>query len=370
MLEGPIYAPHSTKTDDPMLHALLLASKQVGVSAPNPIVGCVGVENGRNISQGVTSVYRGQHAEAIAFTPDAEELFVTLEPCSYQGHQPSCAAMICRSPIKRIHIALIDPNPRVLGQGIQQLHQAGKEVLLGSYGRESLLLNLPFFIQHWYQRPMIALKWAQTLDGQLADDRSTSQWITHDRTYAHILRQRYDAVLIGAGTFLCDKPQLTFRHRSDITCQPLRILWDRSGALTDQDLSNFQGALFSPVKRNVPCHILLQPGASLVSIFDSLPRLEAYWGRCIQSIMIEGGPSLLTHALECMPVDIAHAMIAPIFTGGTKNRIALHRLLSEKYAMKLLKLSHHEDDTYLELSSLDLNERYESFMSKLGTYFA
>ena len=223
-----------------MLEAFTESLNGVGLTNPNPAVGCVIVDQfGKEVSRGCTEAYPGRHAEAVAFQKVADlkrlenaSLYVTLEPCSHQGKQPPCVNFLLNSKIKHIFIARKDSNPLVNGKGIRKLQRAGKEVHIGLFGAEVTAWNFPFFAEQALKRPVIILKWAQTLDGQLADDTDQSQWISgpQARAYTHWLRQKYDVVLVGAKTFLRDTPRLTVRdcalphHRS-----PLPIVFDPKG---------------------------------------------------------------------------------------------------------------------------------------------
>ena len=350
-----------------MLEAFRTSMSGIGISNPNPAVGCVIVDSkGTEISRGFTHRFGDIHAErdALLQVQDINRLqdatlYVTLEPCSHQGNQPPCVDLILSSPIRRVVISQTDPNPTVNGTGIQKLIVAGKEVHVGIYAQETTAWNFPFFIQQILKRPCIALKWAQTLDGQLADDSQTSQWITGPtaRAYTHWLRQRYDAILVGARTLLTDLPQLTARDcREPRQHSPLPIIFDPKGICFGPDFGPDTGTLLSHRKAVVVTAestllkhssswvctqknilILTIPGKHLGKELKNVmtrPELSSFLGRPFQSVLVEGGPQTLSLFLQENAADILHVFVAPLLTGGQKNRI------SQKPPQNLLHAAH------------------------------
>ena len=217
-----------------MQEALDLASLGKGYVSPNPLVGCVVVDKkGNKIGEGFHKKFGEAHAEvnAISSIKDKELLkdatvYVTLEPCSHTGKTPPCADMLAALPIKEVIIAMKDPNPKVNGNGIRVLKNAGINVEVGTLESEAEKLN-EFFIHHQnFARPFITLKIAQTADGFLAAADGDSQWISgkQSRKKVHEWRAEYDAVLIGRTTAIADNPSLTVRHVKGR--QPKRIVID------------------------------------------------------------------------------------------------------------------------------------------------
>jgi diaminohydroxyphosphoribosylaminopyrimidine deaminase / 5-amino-6-(5-phosphoribosylamino)uracil reductase len=140
-------------------------------------------------------------------------LFVNLEPCSYHGKTPPCVDLILRAGIRRVHVAMVDPNPLVSGAGIRRLRAAGINVTVGLLKDEALLLNRAFVHNMKTLLPYVHVKVAQSLDGFIAADRPSSRWITGERSrrLVHAMRASYDAVLVGAGTIIADDPLLDVR---------------------------------------------------------------------------------------------------------------------------------------------------------------
>ncbi|MBR9917300.1 bifunctional diaminohydroxyphosphoribosylaminopyrimidine deaminase/5-amino-6-(5-phosphoribosylamino)uracil reductase RibD [bacterium] len=217
-----------------MKEALELASEGKGSVSPNPMVGCIIVDSdGNKIGQGYHKRFGEAHAEvnAIASVKDKKKLkgatvYVTLEPCSHTGKTPPCADMLTKYPLKKVVVAMKDPNPKVNGSGIRILQNAGIEIEVGVLEKEAEKLN-EFFIHHQnFGRPFITLKIAQTVDGFLAAADGDSQWISgkQSRKKVHEWRAEYDAVMVGRTTAMVDNPGLTVRHVKGR--QPKRIVID------------------------------------------------------------------------------------------------------------------------------------------------
>lgn len=215
--------------------ALALAARAIGVSEPNPRVGCVLVDaQGIVVGEGSTQRAGDAHAEAMALrAADAAArgaiAYVTLEPCSHQGRTPPCCDALINAGVAKVIVAIEDPNPRVAGGGIARLRAAGIEVEVvgGAWGAASRELNIGFFSRMQRGRPWVRLKVAASLDGRTALADGQSQWITSEaaRTDGHAWRKRAGAVLTGIGTVRDDDPRLDVRAvATDV--QPLRVIVD------------------------------------------------------------------------------------------------------------------------------------------------
>jgi len=201
-----------------MAQALALAALGEGTTRPNPLVGCVVVCDGVLVGRGFHRAAGEPHAEALALEQAGARargatLYVNLEPCAHHGRTGPCSAAIVRAGIGRVVAAIVDPNPLVDGRGLKALRAAGIAVTDGVLASEARALNAPFFSTHLRGRPSVTLKAAQSLDGRIAAALGHSTWVTGDasRRYAHRLRFRHDAVLVGAGTVRRDDPRLTVR---------------------------------------------------------------------------------------------------------------------------------------------------------------
>lgn len=220
-----------------MQRALALARKALGISEPNPRVGCVIVaaDGEQVLGQGHTQPVGQPHAEIMALRDAASRghdlrgatAYVTLEPCSHHGRTGPCCDALVAAGIGRVVAAVEDPNPRVSGQGFQRLRAAGIEVVVGPGAAESRELNLGFFSRMQRGLPWVRMKIAASLDGVTALENGRSQWITGEpaRADGHAWRARADAVLTGIGTVLEDDPQLDVRL-VPATRQPSAILVD------------------------------------------------------------------------------------------------------------------------------------------------
>lgn len=270
-----------------MRRCFQLANCGLGRTYPNPLVGCVIVKDDKVLSEGFHQQYGGWHAERNAILNferilsdrskafDSQQLnnstlYVNLEPCSHHGKTPPCADLIVEKGIKRVVCCNDDPNPLVSGRGFAKLEEAGIEVvrhLLEDEGRE---LNRRFFTFMENRRPYIILKWAESADGFMAPAERGKYWISspHQTRMSHRLRTTEAAILVGSHTYIDDRPQLTPRFYSGR--QPLRVVLDRRGRLTD-----------------VPEDWLHLHCQTLTEVMDVL------FERKVQSLIVEGGRQVL-----------------------------------------------------------------------------
>jgi diaminohydroxyphosphoribosylaminopyrimidine deaminase/5-amino-6-(5-phosphoribosylamino)uracil reductase len=219
-----------------MREALALAHGAIGLSEPNPRVGCLVVAaDGRIVGRGHTQQAGGPHAEVVALRDAAQHgedlhgttVVVTLEPCAHHGRTPPCCDALVDAGVGRVVFAVEDPNPLVAGQGAARLRAAGIEVASGPLAEAARELNIGFFSRMERQRPWVRLKAAVSLDGRTALLNGASQWITGEaaRADGHAWRKRAGALLTGVGTVLDDDPRLDVRL-VDTPRQPLRVVVD------------------------------------------------------------------------------------------------------------------------------------------------
>ncbi|MCV2368815.1 bifunctional diaminohydroxyphosphoribosylaminopyrimidine deaminase/5-amino-6-(5-phosphoribosylamino)uracil reductase RibD [Roseateles oligotrophus] len=219
-----------------MRHALALAERAIGLSDPNPRVGCViATPGGRLLGSGHTQAAGLAHAEVMALR-DAHArgesvrgatAFVTLEPCAHQGRTAPCCDALIAAGLGRVVAAIADPNPLVAGQGIARMAAAGIQTSLGLLADEARELNIGFFSRMQTGRPFVRMKIAASMDGRTALLNGVSQWITGSpaRTDGHAWRRRAGAVLTGIGTVKDDNPRLDVRLLPTVL-QPLRVVID------------------------------------------------------------------------------------------------------------------------------------------------
>jgi diaminohydroxyphosphoribosylaminopyrimidine deaminase/5-amino-6-(5-phosphoribosylamino)uracil reductase len=201
-----------------MTECLKLAEKGKGYVSPNPLVGAVLAIHNTIVARGWHKRYGGAHAEVACLSKYGGSLrnatlYVNLEPCNHFGKTPPCVDVILERGIKRVVVAIPDPNPLVAGKGIARLRKGGVDVQVGVLQKESEMLNR-FFIKHILEKtPYIHVKIAQTQDGFIAREKGRMKYITspESRKLVHTWRKEYDAVLIGAGTLKADNPLLDTR---------------------------------------------------------------------------------------------------------------------------------------------------------------
>ncbi|MEZ5857807.1 MAG: bifunctional diaminohydroxyphosphoribosylaminopyrimidine deaminase/5-amino-6-(5-phosphoribosylamino)uracil reductase RibD [Geminicoccaceae bacterium] len=292
--------------------ALALGERHLGLTAPNPSVGCVIVKDGLVVGRGWTQPGGRPHAEAeaLARAGDAARgatAYVTLEPCSNWGKTPPCTKGLIEAGIARVVVGCVDPDPRVDGKGIAGLREAGLEVVVGVREAEALAQNLGLYRRIRAGRPMVGLKLAMSLDGRIATRTGDSQWITGEaaRAFGHRLRASHDAIMIGSGTALADDPLLTCRLPGLEGRSPVRVVMDRRGRLpaTSQ--------LRASADRLPLVHVTAADGDTSPG-----PVLTRLADQGITRLLVEGGASLATSLLEAGLVDRLYVFSAPALIGG------------------------------------------------------
>lgn len=212
--------------------ALRLAEQGLYTTQPNPRVGCVIVKEGQVIGRGAHLKAGEPHAEVFALREAGEvargaDAYVTLEPCNHHGRTPPCVDALIKAGVKRVVIAMQDPNPLVSGRGQNALLQAGIEVEVGLMEKEAIALNPGFVSVMTQGRPFVRSKIAASMDGKTALSNGQSQWITGAgaRQDVQHWRAQASAIMTGIGTVLADNPSMTVRLEG-VSRQPLRIIVD------------------------------------------------------------------------------------------------------------------------------------------------
>ena len=316
-------------------HARQLALRARGRVSPNPLVGAVILRDGSLIAEGWHEGPGQPHAEvmALAGAGDAARgatLVCTLEPCSHFGRTPPCTDALIGAGIARVVVGCLDPLERMRGQGVRLLERAGIDVAVAVGGdeRRSRELICAFITHAVRGRPHVMLKLAASLDGKVATWTGDSQWITgpDSRALVHRLRADHDAVVVGIGTALADDPQLTARGLEGPVRQPARVVCD-SFARLPVDSALVAGAREVPVLVAVGAHApwdrvsaLQDAGVDVISCADTRPGvghvLAALAERGMQSVFLEGGPTLAGAFLEASLVDVVQWFQAPMLIGG------------------------------------------------------
>ncbi|HSZ74532.1 MAG TPA: bifunctional diaminohydroxyphosphoribosylaminopyrimidine deaminase/5-amino-6-(5-phosphoribosylamino)uracil reductase RibD, partial [Rhizomicrobium sp.] len=288
-------------------HALTLAGRALGQVAPNPAVGCVIVRDGVVVGRGWTQKGGRPHAETMALREAGEgargaAAYVTLEPCAHHGQTPPCANALIEAGIARVVAAIEDPDPRVAGKGFAMLRAANVDVTADVLKDEAAELNAGFFLRLKENRPLVTLKIAESADGFIAKPSGESKWITGEdaRRFAHLLRARHDAILVGIGTVLADDPELTCRLPGLEDRSPMRVVLDT--------------------------HLRLSPQSKLAQTAHQIPTLvftAAEGGEALQKLGVE----IVRTSTDPQGRPDAHAVLAELARRG------LTRLLVEGGAM-------------------------------------
>lgn len=300
-----------------MALALALGALGEGETSPNPRVGCLLVRNGAVVGRGYHRAAGQPHAEALALGEAGEAargatMYINLEPCAHHGRTPPCIERIVRSGVERVVAAVQDPDRRVDGRGFQGLREAGVRVEVGLLEEAARRLNEPFL--HWQRHhiPLVTLKAAASLDGRIAARQGESRWITGEaaRRFAHRLRLRHDAVLVGAGTVRRDDPRLTVRLPGE-SARPLRVVLSRSLELDPgAALLRADSADYGPVRIYTSAesarrrggghadHVAIVPVAERAGALDLGEVLGDLAACGAHSLLVEGGGKTWAAFLE------------------------------------------------------------------------
>jgi len=292
--------------------AIELAESGRGTTRPNPVVGAVVVSGSEVVGEGWHERKGGPHAEVVALRAAGERargstLYVTMEPCAHHGSTPPCTAAVLEAGVARVVAGSLDPNPEAAG-GLAALAAAGVEVEHAD-SFEAREQNAGWRTWVTAGRPFVTLKLAVTVDGRVAVPGS--RWVTGEesRRRVHLLRAVSDAVAVGMGTVRVDDPRLDVRG-IDTARQPRRLAFGRGPLPGGSELELLSGPLE-----------------------DELRRLA---GDGVQSLLLEGGPTLATAFLEHDLVDRLLVFVAPTIAGGgplllgpLSRAIELHRLRAE-----------------------------------------
>lgn len=322
-----------------MQRCLDLAKLGQGNVAPNPMVGAVLVHDGKIIGEGFHEQYGEAHAEVNAIANVADKnllsqatIYVNLEPCAHFGKTPPCSNLIIDSKIPNVVIGCVDSYAEVSGKGIAKMSAAGVNVKVGVLENECLAFNRRFFTFHSKKRPYVILKWAESAEGFIDIDRAKDEkgifWITQPETKALVHKWRHEeaAILVGKNTVKTDNPQLNCRAFKGNS--PIRIV-------IDQKLHLDYGG-FHVGDRSVLTYILtekeIQGSGNLQFIcpaeFSAEGILNCLYQLNIQSVIIEGGKTTLSHFIEENLWDeariltgansIKNGVPSPIISGNSK----------------------------------------------------
>ena len=306
-----------------MQQALALARLGEGRTHPNPPVGCVLVRDGVVIAEGWHHRAGEPHAEVEALrqvdgSATGATAYVTLEPCDHTGRTGPCSMALIAAGVTRVVAGAVDPNPLVGGRGLERLRSAGIAVETDVLGAECRRLLAPFATWVALHRPLVVLKVATTLDGRIATSTGDSRWVTGDaaREESHRMRDRCDAIVVGAGTVRADNPALTCRLPGGR--DPLRVVLSASLDLPANAQVLRPGTLILTVAENERATALRATGVEVEVLGDASfeSALSHLAKRGITSVLVEGGRGVATGLLAARLVDRLACFIAPKVIGG------------------------------------------------------
>jgi len=354
-----------------MQMALDLAIKGEGFTSPNPLVGAVLVKDDKVVGSGYHQVVGGPHAEVNAINAAGDlaagaTLYVTLEPCNHTGRTPPCTQKILASGIRRVVVAMPDPNENVAGGGAQYLEKHGVAVETGVCEKQAQKQNEAFIKYIRSGQPFVIAKCAATLDGRIATRTGDSKWVTGQaaRHYVHCLRHAVDAIMVGIGTVKMDNPSLTTRLNDRQGRDPIRIVLDTRlsidpGAkvlqlssaadtivVTGQGAADDKRTAIEKSGVRVIETALKDHRIDLPILMEQLAALE------ICSLLIEGGSRVLASAFKAAIVDKVLFFYAPKILGGDDGVPICSgpgaERMSQSLALRDIAVRRFDDDVLIE----------------------
>ncbi|MCE5328124.1 MAG: bifunctional diaminohydroxyphosphoribosylaminopyrimidine deaminase/5-amino-6-(5-phosphoribosylamino)uracil reductase RibD [Planctomycetaceae bacterium] len=317
-----------------MTLALECAARGRGEVEPNPMVGAVLVRDGVELARGWHKKFGGPHAEVEAITaaraagvdPAGATLYVTLEPCCHEGKTPPCTNALIEAKLARVVAAMVDPDPKVAGQGIAALKKAGIATDTGVMQEQARQLLAAYIKHRTTGRPWVICKWAQTTDGYMTLPPGGGRWISSraSRDRVHQIRSWCDGVVIGIGTLLADNPHLG--NRSGKGRQPARIVLDSTlrtpiecqlADTTDRAKLIVVTAPGAAVAKPLVAQRLRSRGAEIIELpaaangIDLGALLDELGRRGWLSVLIEGGSAVLTSVLQQRLADEIIVFVGP-----------------------------------------------------------
>lgn len=308
-----------------MKTAITLAKKGGDKVYPNPMVGCVIVKDNKIIGKGWHDYFGGNHAEINALSEAGEkangaDMYVTLEPCNSYGKRPPCTEAIIKAGIKKVFFAVKDPN---VSRSRERLESNGIEVFSGLMEKEAKKL-IKVYLDHLKKKCRVTIKAAMTLDGKLATGTYDSKWITSEqsRRFAHKLRTKYDAILVGTNTALKDNPALDSHSQGK---NPVRVVVDAKLKLSGKyNLLNGKiptVVIYDKKVKKIP-PVFKKEGIILAAVDIASAKkdfniiIEKLNSMSLKTVLIEGGGAIISSAVFSKCVDDLYIFIAPKIIGG------------------------------------------------------
>lgn len=351
-----------------MKMALDLARGGFYTASPNPMVGAVIALDDKILATGYHHHFGGDHAEICALkklkkTDKPLKLYINLEPCTHYGKTSPCVDQILKSPIKKVFISTIDPNPLVNGKGVEKLKKAGVEVNLGILETEAIFLNRVFFYNQIFKMPYVILKWAATIDGYIADNNFESKWITNDkaRKIGKKLREEVDGIVVGSNTVLKDNPSLDREKEHPPRKKIKKIIIDPLGKIP-LDFNLFKKGevlwiLKEGLKKDVPENVKILNLPLKEGIFQIKEILNKLKEMGINSLLVEGGSKTASLFLKSnMVQEVVLFYGSKILGGGIPAFKDVNLDLKNAIKINIFNLKKLESDFYLRglLCSLEL----------------
>jgi diaminohydroxyphosphoribosylaminopyrimidine deaminase / 5-amino-6-(5-phosphoribosylamino)uracil reductase len=300
-----------------MKMAIALAKKAEGFTSPNPMVGAVIVKKGRVIGKGHHRMCGLPHAEVNTLADAGSmaagaTMYVNLEPCDHFGRTSPCTEAVIKGGIRKVVIAMKDPNPINNGRGIKKLNQNGIKTIIGVLEDDAACLNRAYVKFITKRMPYVTVKIAESIDGKIATRTGESKWITSEdaRQYVHELRSRNDAVMVGVNTVIRDDPLLLSRMPG--AKQPVRVIVD-SRFRTPKNAKLFSSAARSPVIIATVNKGKRPDASARVNLRALLKELA---GMGIASVLVEGGGEVVASLVEDRLADRFLFFISPRIIGG------------------------------------------------------
>ena len=328
--------------------ALALKLSQFGRKAvgANPMVGCVISRDDKIIAQDYHRLYGEGHAEVnalekINYKGENTNVYITLEPCTHFGKTPPCADALIRAGVKKVFIAMLDPNPLVSGSGVMALQDSGIEVEVGLLEVEANKINRGFVKRMTSGLPFVTSKIAMSLDGRTAMKNGESKWITSkaSREDVQMLRSLNQAILTGSGTIKSDNPMMTVRTES-ADSNPLRVVIDSNNIITDKSLNIFSSDAETLILNNNNSEMLANGKLDLKSALIKLGEMG------INNLLLEAGSGLNGAMTEAGLIDEFIIYTAPLILGSDANpmiEIPLKKM-SDKIKLNIIEVSQIDCD--------------------------
>ena len=328
--------------------ALALKLSQFGRKAvgANPMVGCVISRDDKIIAQDYHRLYGEGHAEVnalekINYKGENTNVYITLEPCTHFGKTPPCADALIRAGVKKVFIAMLDPNPLVSGSGVRALQDNGIEVEVGLLEVEANEINRGFVKRMTSGLPFVTSKIAMSLDGRTAMKNGESKWITSkaSREDVQMLRSLNQAILTGSGTIKSDNPMMTVRTES-ADSNPLRVVIDSNNIITDKSLNIFSSDAETLILNNNNSEMLANGKLDLKSALIKLGDMG------INNLLLEAGSGLNGAMTEAGLIDEFIIYTAPLILGSDANpmiEIPLKKM-SDKIKLNIIEVSQIDCD--------------------------